>query len=81
MRSKRLMLGQVRKAFLRAAADGFEPARGRGFALPHVLLAGRSNNGAQCTCKAGNAVALAHLAAARVPGSAAATEAPRFSEG
>jgi hypothetical protein len=71
---KWLMLGQVRKAFLRAAADGFEPARGRGFALPHVTLgvrAGRSNNGAHCTREAGNAVALAHLAAARVPQSSA----------
>jgi hypothetical protein len=85
MRSKRLMLGQVCKAFLRAAADGFEPARGRGFALPHVTLggrAGRSNNGAKCTREAGNAVAVAHLAAARVPqSSAVGTEDPRFSRG
>jgi hypothetical protein len=73
------------QAFLRAASDGFEPARGRGFALPHVTLgvtAGRSNNGAKCTREAGNAVAVAHLAAARVPqSSAAGTEVPRFSEG
>jgi hypothetical protein len=73
------------QAFLRAASDGFEPARGRGFPLPHVTLgvrAGRSNNGAKCTREAGNAVAVAHLAAARVPqSSAAATQAPRFSEG
>jgi hypothetical protein len=71
--------------FLRAAADGFEPARGRGFALPHVTLgvrAGRSNNGAKCTREAGNAVALAHLAAARVPQSrAAGTEALALARG
>jgi hypothetical protein len=73
------------QAFLRAASEGFERARGRGFALPHVTLgvrAGRSNNGAKCTREAGNAVAVAHLAAARVPqSSAAGTQAPRFSEG
>jgi hypothetical protein len=57
----------------------------RGFAFPHVTLgvrAGRSNNGAKCTRDAGNAVAVAHWAAARVSeSSAAGTEAPRFSEG
>jgi hypothetical protein len=55
---------------MRAASAGFEPARGRGFALPHVTLgvrAGRSNNGATCTREARNAVAVAHLAAATVP--------------
>jgi hypothetical protein len=44
------------QAFLRAASDGFEPARGRGFALPHVTLgvrAGRSSNGAKSTREAG----------------------------
>jgi hypothetical protein len=53
--------------------------------LPYVTIgvrAGRSNNGAKCTREAGNAVAVAHLAAARVPkSSAAGTQAPRFSEG
>jgi hypothetical protein len=67
------------QAFLRAASDGFEPARGRGFALAHVTLAvraGRSNNRAKCAREAGNAVAIAHLAAARVAQtSAAGTEA------
>jgi hypothetical protein len=85
MRSKRRMLGQVTQAFPRAASDGFEPARWRGYALPHVTLgvrAGRSNNGAKCTREAANAVAVAHLTAARVPQrSAADTKAPRFSEG
>jgi hypothetical protein len=73
------------QAFLRAASDGFEPARGRSFALAHVTLggrAGRSNNGAKCTRKAGNAVAVAHVAAARVPkSSAAGTQAPALARG
>jgi hypothetical protein len=75
MRSRPQSSGQVRKAFLRVASDGFEPARGRGFALPHAVLgvrAGRSKNSAECTREAGNAVAVAHLAAVRVPQSGAA---------
>jgi putative transposase len=65
------------EAFLRAAADGIEPASGRGFAIPHVLphmqrvRAGRSVNGAGNTREAGDAVTAAY-AAARVPESGAA---------
>jgi hypothetical protein len=50
------------------------------FALPHAVLgvrAGRSKNSAECTCEAGNAVAVAHLAAVRVLESGAVgTQAP-----
>jgi hypothetical protein len=62
------------KAFLRVASDGFEPARGRGFALRHAVLgvrAGRSKNSAECTREAANAGGVAHLAAVRVPQSGA----------
>jgi hypothetical protein len=82
MRSRPQTPGQVRKAFLRVASDGFEPARGRGSALPHAVLgvrAGRSKNSAECTREAGNAVAVAHLAAVRVPQSGAVgIQAPAF---
>jgi putative transposase len=70
------------QAFLRVASDGFESARGRGFALPHAVLgvrAGRSKNNAECTREAGNAVAVAHLAAVRVlENGAVGTQAPAF---
>jgi hypothetical protein len=50
--------------------------------MPPTAASSRSNNGAKCTREAGNAVAVARLAAARVQeSSAAGTEAPRFSEG
>jgi putative transposase len=57
------------EAFLRVASDGFEPASGRGFALPHTLGvgAGCSKNPGQNVCEAGDAVALV----ARAPESSA----------
>ena len=73
------------ESFLRTAPDGFEPASGRGFAIPHAVLgvrAGRSKNGAGPTREAENAVTVATLAAARVSESGAAgTEAPAFRRG
>jgi putative transposase len=81
----RLDASQVRaawpgaEALLRAASDGFEPASGRGFALPHVTLgvgAGRSRNSGQKVRKAGEVYPQALASAARAPESGAILEIP-----
>ena len=67
------------EAFLRVASNGFEPASGKGFALPHATLGVRAG----CSKKyhanhreAGDGVALAVLPVSRAPESG---EAPRGS--
>lgn len=79
----RLDASQVRaawpgaEALLRAASDGFEPASGRGFALPHVTLgvgAGRSRNPGQRVREAGEVYPQALVSAARAPESGAMLE-------
>jgi putative transposase len=81
----RLDASQVRaawpgaEALLRAASDGFEPASGRGFALPHVTLgvgAGRSRNPGQKVREAGEVYPQALVSAARAPESGAIPEIP-----
>ena len=79
----RLDASQVRaawpgaEALLRAASDGFEPASGRGFALPHVTLgvgAGRSRNPGQRVREAGEVYPQALVSAARASESGAILE-------
>jgi hypothetical protein len=58
------------EAFLRAASNGFEPASGKGFALPHATLgvrAGRSKKFHADHREAGDGVALAVLPVSRAP--------------
>jgi hypothetical protein len=62
-----------------SASDGFEPASGRGFALPHVTLgvgAGRSRNLGQNVREAGEVYPQALVSAARAPESDAILEIP-----
>ena len=64
------------EALLRAASDGFEPASGQGFALPHVTLgvgAGRSRNPGQSVREAG-VTRRYWVSAARAPESGAVLE-------
>jgi hypothetical protein len=74
MGSKRLMLGQVRKRSCERHRTDLNLREGGALPFPTSLLASERvapNNGAKCTREAGNAVAVAHLAAARVPESSA----------
>jgi hypothetical protein len=78
------MLGQVRKRSCERHRTDLNLREGGALPFPRHsgVRAGHSNNGAKATREARNAVAVAHLAAARVPqSSAAGTQAPRFSEG
>jgi len=65
------------EVLLRAAADGFEPASGRGFALPHVTLgvgAGRSKRCFQKVREAGDGVTATTLVSAKASESGAIVE-------
>jgi putative transposase len=62
------------EAFLRAASDGFEPASGPGFALPHAksVRAGRSKKPDRKVCEAGEVYPLALMSMARTSESSGA---------